>query len=406
MGGKDMLGTALYYPHIDIRDANWLRSAILFWDEIQTIAPTSIQRPYHEEDTKICEQEGYLRPLRCDLHKDVLEELGRRVLKLMEEPEWSQSISHGRSGGPSQRALVHADKLGHQLRWRMEEMVGIHLDKMPPELRALFIQSGGLELLSAGKLPPHFRRMMEDFDLFRMHPEKLSRELRHLRRYGSRHEEGDWIVVDGRFAEIYMSALAALLAREIEVSPLTNEESSSGVNLRCLIDDVAASGPTAARGALVSVVMEGLRVDPQTPIQKLLIFRKGRRDQLAELSGKFDALKNSIEKSEDGGEIESKAKRTFENDIRPALAKLKNELKDQAIGSAWEGFQTAATFSAAPSAALWATGFSAPVALGVGAFITAAGIGIKSYLGRSKVRAASPYTYLLDIERKFSLPPR
>ncbi|MDR3535736.1 MAG: DUF6236 family protein [Acetobacteraceae bacterium] len=399
-----MLGTALYYPHIDIRDADWLRSAVLFWDEIQTIVPTSIQTPYQEADTKICEQEGYLRPLRCDLHQDVLEALGKRVLKLMEEPEWSRSISHGRSGGPSQQALMHADKLGHGIRSRMGRVVGIHPDKMPPELRSLFIQSGGLELLSAGKLPPYVRQMMEDFDFYQMHPEELSRELLHLRRRRPHHEEGDWVVVDGRFAEIYMSALAALLAREIDVSPLTNEESSSGVNLRCLIDDVTASGPTAARGALVSVVMEGLRVDPETPIQKLLKFRRGRRDQLAELSGKFDALRSSIEKSADGRKIESEAKRVFENEVRPALARLKNELKDQAIGSAWDGFQSAATYSAAPSVALWATGFSAPVVLGVGAFITAAGIGVKSYLGQSKARAASPYTYLLDIERKFSLP--
>ena len=246
--------------------------------------------------------------------------------------------------------------------------------------------------------------MFEDSDFYRLHPGKLSYELRRLQRRGRHHEEGDWVVVDGRFAEIYMSALAALLAREIDMSPLTNEGPSAGVNLRCLIDDVSASGPTASRGALVSVVMEGLRVDPETPIQKLLNFRRGRRDQLAELSGKFDALKSSIEKSADGEEIECRARRVFENEIRPALMKLKNELRDQAIGSAWEGFQTAATFSAAPSAALWATGFSAPVALGVGAFITAAGIGIKSYLGQSEARAASPYTYLMDIERKFSVP--
>lgn len=399
-----MLGTALYYPHIDIRDAHWLRSAVLFWDEIQTIAPTSIQNPYHEDDTKICEQEGYLGPLRCDLHQDVLEALGKRVLKLMEEPEWARSISRGRSGGPSQDALMHADKLGSEIRWQMEDMMGIHPDKMPSELRTLFIQFGGLELLSVGKLPPNFRRMMKDFDFYRIHPEKLAHELRDLHRRRHIHDESDWIVVDGRFAEIYMSALAALLAREVEVSPLTNEESSSGVNLRCLIEHVTASGPTAARGALVSVVMEGLRVNPETPIQQLLAFRRRRRDQLAELSGKFDVLKRSIEKSADGREIESNAKRIFENEVRPALAKLKKELKDQAIGSAWDGFQTAATFSAVPSTALWATGFSAPVALGASAFITAAGIGIKSYLGRSKTRAASPYTYLLDVERKFSLP--
>jgi hypothetical protein len=42
-----MLGKALYYPHIDIRDPKWLRSAVLFWDEIQSIVPPSISEPYH-----------------------------------------------------------------------------------------------------------------------------------------------------------------------------------------------------------------------------------------------------------------------------------------------------------------------------------------------------------------------
>jgi hypothetical protein len=399
-----MLGRALYFPTIDIHDRAWLRSAVLFWDEVQTIVPSSIKYPYNEEDTKICAQEGYLRPLRCDLYQDILEDLGKRVLSLMDEPEWLQSSIYRGSGEPSERALMQAGKLGSMMKWQMEQIVGIDPDRMTPELKANFLQLGGLELLSADKLPSSLRGIMENLGFYRMHPGKLAREFRDLRRNTSGRDDGNWVMVNGRFAEIYMSALAALLSRKLEISPLTNKEPSSGVNLRCLIDDVAATGPTATRGALVSVVMEGLRVDPETPIQKLLAFRRSQKDQLAELSGKFDSLKGSIEKSTDGGEIEDKAKRIFDNEIRPALGKLKKELNDQAIGSAWEGFQVASTFSLGPSAALWATGFSAPVILGVGAFITAVGIGIKSHLARSKTRAASPYTYLMDIERKFSLP--
>ena len=58
--GREYAWNGAIYPYIDIRDANWLRSAVLFWDEIQTIAPTSIHNPYHEADTKIREREGYL----------------------------------------------------------------------------------------------------------------------------------------------------------------------------------------------------------------------------------------------------------------------------------------------------------------------------------------------------------
>src|SRR5258708_9456080 len=101
-----MLGTALYYPHIDIRDPVWLRSAILFWDQIQSIVPPSILRPYHSHDTRICEQEGYLRGFRCDLRPDLLEELGKRVISLMKRPYWlSELYRRSKPDDPTINAL-------------------------------------------------------------------------------------------------------------------------------------------------------------------------------------------------------------------------------------------------------------------------------------------------------------
>lgn len=395
-----MLGTALYYPHIDIRETGWLRSAMLFWDEIQTIVPTAIGEPYQEPDTRLCAEEGYMRPLHCDLHEEVLSDLGLRVIRLMEQSNWTYSARHHLSG-PMDDALMHADKLSDEMMWRIENAVGMHPSKMCPELRSLLIGPLGLQVLSRQKVHPSLRRMLHDFYDHRIHHEQLSLE---MKRQFDRHGEVDWLLVDRHFAEIYMSALAALLSKKVQVSPLTNEESSLGVNLRCLGDDVYSSGPSAARGALVSVVMEGLRIDPEASISRILKFRKKRQDQLAELSGKFDELKRSIETSAEGPDIEANARRVFENSIRPALGALKGELKRDTIQSSWSGFQTASTFSAVPSTALWATGFEAPVVLGVGAFITAAGVGIKSYLARSRVRSSSPYTYLLDVERQFALP--
>jgi hypothetical protein len=400
-----MLGTALYYPYIDIRDGGWLRSAVLFWDELQTIVPTSIENPYNEADTKICEQEGYLQPLRCDLHQGLLEELGTRVFKLLENPEWAYSMLYGGKSDPSEGALIHGDKVAQGIKRRVEEIVGIHPDKMPPALRTLFLQSGGLEAIAAEKLPPQLRSRLKE--LSDVYSDGHSDELRHLMKTRPYHDEGDWIFVNNRFADVYMSALAALLAKKVEVSPLTNEEPSSGVNLRCLIEDVSASGPSAATGALVSVVIKHLRVDPETPIHKLLAFRRRREDQLAELSGVFDDLKAKIEKSSSPKELEDGAKRLFAQKIRPGLRKLKKELELQTIQSVWEGVQRAMTISA-PAGGMLATvtGFSGSLLLGAGAFITMADVGVKTYLTRARTRMSSPYTYLFDIERKFSLPRR
>lgn len=403
-----MLGTALYYPHIDISDSKWLKSAILFWDEMQTIVPTSIRNPYQTEDTKICEKEGYLRPLRCDLHTELLEDLGARVFKLLENQEWQNKIVWGDGEEePARNALMHAGKLGNQIKWRLEELTGLHGDKMDQNLKSILMQAGGLEILSLDKLPPSARHIFREFGMYGIRGEKFSHEMRQMLGRYRYSEDGEWIIVNGRFAEIYMSALAALLSKEVQVSALTNEEPSSGVNLRCLVDDVSVGGETAARGALVSVVMKGLKINPETPVNKLIAFRRERKDQIAELSGHFDDLKTKIENASTPVELVEGARRLFENKIQPSLEKLKKELGSQAIQSAWEGMQRGFTVSAASGGALaYITGYTGPILLGAAAFITLSDVGIKSYLARSKLRATSPYTYLLDINKRFALPDR
>src|SRR3954471_21847046 len=106
--GGLMLGSALYYPYIDIKDPEWLRSAILFWDEIKTIVPSAIKKPYKNKDTKILWQEGFLEPLKCDLHPELLDTLGRRVVGLMDSDMFRHSDAE--TGGPNSTALMHADK--------------------------------------------------------------------------------------------------------------------------------------------------------------------------------------------------------------------------------------------------------------------------------------------------------
>ena len=54
---------ALYYPSIDIPNENWLKTAILYWDEINTIVPSSIDNPYQEQVTQFLSNEGVIRPL-------------------------------------------------------------------------------------------------------------------------------------------------------------------------------------------------------------------------------------------------------------------------------------------------------------------------------------------------------
>lgn len=399
-----MLGSALYYPHIDINDGQWLRSAVLFWDEIKTIAPRAIARPYQSPDTNILWREGFIEPLRCDLHPDLLDALGNRIVGLMDSVFFRRDLDADRiRRDPNRFALMHADKVGMSIRDQFRN-ADMHPKKFSPELRSLAVRAG-LAHLRPDTIDPELRGALQDTQLVEMHPRKMSRHLEDMARRGNRrfNNDGEWILVDSRFAEVYMSALAALLSKEMELAALTNEEPSMGVNLHALLDDVKPSSQSDKIGALVSFVMEALRVDPETRVDKLLDFRRTREAQLAELSGHFEELSSKIVACETGKELEESARQVYQTRIRPKLEALKSELRDNSIQTAWEGVQRAVTVSVPAGGALaYFTGLTGTTLLAAGAAIAVTDVAVRTHLARNKARRASPYTYLLDVERTFS----
>lgn len=402
-----MLGSALYFPHIDIEDPAWLRSAILFWDEIQTIAPSSIQHPYRNDDTKICEAEGYLKPLRCDLHPNVIDDLGRKVIRLTDRTDPFLRTMRN-SDHPAAEAVGASEQFGWDLNDALD-MVGMRPDKMSPEIRELALRFG-LTRLSGGKLPPEIRDMFRDFEMARMHPEKLPHILRRAMDFDRQYhdEDGDWLLVDGRFADAYMAAMASQLAQQLDLSPLTSSESTHGLSFRFLFDDVVESTNQSATGALVSIAMRGLRVDASVSVDKLIAFRRNRKDQYLEMAQQFGELSDEISQSgngEDGEALLAKAQKTYDSKIEPQLRALKRELDTNSIQTVWEGAFRALTVSVPSAGALgYFTGLTGGALLGAGALLTVADVGVRSYLAGRKSRGGNPFSYLHDVSANFGLP--
>lgn len=403
-GRGEVFGSALYYPHIDIHDPKWLRSAVLFWDSLQTIVPRAVKSPYKNSDTNILWREGFLDPLRCDLHPDLLDVLGKRVVSLMDSHFTMDDEKPVRRGDPNHEVLLHVDKVGARMRSEFRR-ARMHPEKMSPELRSLAMRSG-LAHMHPEKFSPEIHDLLQEMDLVSMHPEKISplaqRYFREAARF--RDHDGEWLLLDSRFAETYMSALAALLSKEVDMAALTNEEPSMGVNLHSLLEDIRPSHQSEKKGALISFVMEMIRVDPETRIDKILNFRRSRVNQLAELSAQFDDISSKISNCETASELEEEVRIIYQTRVRPKLESLKDELKDNYIQSAWDGFQRAVTISVPAGGALsYFTGTSAEILLCLGAAIAITDVSVKTHLAQKKMRRASPYTYLLDIERKFSV---
>lgn len=78
---------ALYYPTIDIRNWDWAKSAALFWDNIQTIVPESMQNPYQGPVNQVLASEGLLTPHFVNPDYHIVRDLASEVTKFLETNE-------------------------------------------------------------------------------------------------------------------------------------------------------------------------------------------------------------------------------------------------------------------------------------------------------------------------------
>lgn len=309
---------------------------------------------------------------------------------------------------PASAAIDASQQFGWELNDAFD-MVGMRPDKLSPELRDLVFRFG-LSRISRGKLSPELRHLLRDLEMSRMNPLKFPEALRRAMDFDDhyRDEDGDWLLVDSRFADAYMAAMASRLAKEVELSPLTSSEPSQGLSFRFLFDDVVENSNQSATGALVSIAMRGLAVDASVPVESLIKFRRNRKDQYLEMAQKLSEFSAEIAECGDGNDgqaLLAKAQATYDNKVEPQLRALKRELDNSSIQTIWEGAFRALTVSVPSAGALnLFTGLTGGALLGAGALLTIADVGVRSYLAGRKSRGGNPFSYLHDIRADFGLP--
>jgi hypothetical protein len=358
MSDRFTFGTALYHPTIDIDDAAWLRNAILFWDRIETIVPSSIDTPYRHRDTRILSAEGLLAPLPPDRHRDVLDRLEIDVINFLDNTDENEFLGIRETGqGTAETELLHAGKLGFLLG---DEVGGS-----------------------------------------RVHQSKMAAGLHH--RLGDwEPDEDGFLHVHPRFADFYMSILAAGLAKKTGASPVSNHREAFGANLRTIVGQAGApDGSDHGTGALVSITMENLVIDPAVPIEQLLAFKRRNADELEQLAVEFDALAGTIKDAESVEELRKKATHLYNTKVRIGMKKLQTRLRRQSIGCALGGVALAATLGTAATVST-----AGAFALGATAFLTLSSFAVNGRFALSNTKLDSPFTYLADLQRDFAIPSR
>jgi Family of unknown function (DUF6236) len=398
-----MLGSALYFPTIDINDPIWLRSAILFWDEIQTIAPSSIETPYRNFDTSVCFSEGYLRPLRCDLHPGLIEKLAQKVFRALKYDQFEGATVSAQKNSAfesvEEAGLIPSEIEGF-IRSEHDSLLHIFNESRGKSLKEI---ADAQRSRTERKILP----IVEGLGYSRVHPSKMSMELGSLFEKILDRGDQEWLMVDERFADAYMSALAAELAQQLHASPLTSQQIAHGLSFRFMFDEMLDSSAESARGAMIAIVMRTLSVDPSVPVEKLIRFRQSRRDQLLDCSSRLLELSTSLQDSgvDSADELFPRAQETYNRSVAPALRALKRELDQQSILTVWEGAYRALTISVPSAGALaYFTGMAGPALLGAGAAIAAADIGVRGYLAGRRIRSSDRFSYLHDVKANFGLP--
>ena len=361
--------TALYYPWINIRDEGWLKNALLYWENIHTIVPESIDVPYSTRTAQEAYDAGLLQPLRVESGMQVINELTDDVLKYLESPEGTE-------------VLMTRDARDYQL---------IHPDKLPSEIR----------------------------ELVDIHPDKLPSKVKSKLRSRLSMESQEWLAVDSRFVSFYMTLLATRLSDTSGIGLLTDIAANSKLANAAKLDSTLRLpshrerrddyvnyrrtqnvSPSLAQGVLADLIFERIKIDPDTPFKNLLNFRRNNADELGRFRVKIAELTKNISSEQSIERLRQEVNDIFINEVSPSMNALKQGLTSSNVKWVTENFLKVSFFStSSTSIPLILLGFSVPQALLVGAGISLTASGILYNCDKAEKLRQNPYSYLLAAER-------
>ncbi|WP_290526875.1 DUF6236 family protein [Alistipes sp.] len=349
---------ALYYPTIDITNEQWLKTAILYWDEISTIVPSSIDHPYRQRTTQFLADEGVIRPLFVNSDMDLIDGLTDDVLNYLNSNEGYQVLTHTENGA------------------------AIHPQKLPREIR----------------------------EIYRIHPAKMPYILRdQLQGYMDR---DGWFHINGSFANFYMTLLTNRLCEQYGIAPLTdNTYTSNFSNLARLDNQVAVynhwdypwrdchirnRGHQLAQGILMDLSFNGITISDEVSINDILKFKRQHQNELGLFRTNIENLTKNIPVDATIEQIRQQVHDIYVNQFLPGYNDLKKSLSGAGIKWVANNFMKISFFAtggtALPTALL---GLSIPSALLAGAVASVISSVVLYNAEKQDTLRHNPYSYLL-----------
>lgn len=342
---------ALFYPTIDIHNEYWLKTAVLFWDEISTIVPESISNPYENRSTQYLHDIGILTPIKVDSNQKFIDELTEETIKYLDTKEGIQLLTQGKNGNNT-----HKDDLTQNIN-----------------------------------------------NLFEIHPQKLPYEIKNRLSHGMTTE--GWISTDSNFANFYMTLLANKICERNAIAPLTDNSLTFNLYDTVKLDNTNVNNKVGnnqgtylnlSQGLLMNIIIEGISISDQTSLGDVIKFKTKHKDELGLFRKNVANLTKDIPADASLKQISQMVRDVYTNEFLPGYNGLKAALSSSRIKWFSEKFMTISLISTGattlPSSLL---GLSVPNALfsGVGLSVLSSLISYNS--DKRTVLRNNPYSYLL-----------
>jgi Family of unknown function (DUF6236) len=188
-------GHALYYPHINLTNKNWVKHALLFWDNISRIVPQSVEPSDNEDIIRIKHETGFIndyRPERWDT-SHAFQDFSRELRPILESDRFFHDRFFER-----ERHNRNYDRDYQNRRRFFSDMVQssgtyIHVEKMEPRLKEYLFEVG---IAVPGQ-----------------------------------HEWEDWVKIDNEIGLLYMTYFAKSISKNKSLPIVTDIEQSFSASL-------------------------------------------------------------------------------------------------------------------------------------------------------------------------------
>jgi hypothetical protein len=262
-------GHALYYPHINLTNKNWIKHALLFWDNISRIVPQSIEPSDGEDIIKIKYESGFIKdyhPERWDTSR-AFQDFIINIRPILE----SDIFFHDRFFERERHRRKYERDYQDRRRF-FSEMVQtngtyIHVEKLEPRLKEYLFEIG---IAIPG-----------------------------------RHEWEDWIKIDNEIGLLYMTYFAKSISKNKSLPIVTDVEQSFSASLYFespINSDYNDQFEYKLGNLLIETIVPKYIND--VPLDKILDIRRKYDDERTSFFKEISNLSNSIMKLDSESALE------------------------------------------------------------------------------------------------------